>query len=386
VQRNIGFEFQAREWQFFRKDKKTNDYNEHDSGRGTPVKSGTGWHLESDGGEPEFVVAHVPETDAKTLNKSMTEVTKVASKLSEEKQLTIANWFQNPPKDLIIKPKAEPAEQPLTADPQMTAGIRYARLSTFIAILSQRNPEAKTNQSLTRANEKLMRNRRAENYKGDDRLLVDIVGNVRAGVDKHFYRKSVPIVTRAYTDEERESVVGILALIASYLKKAPDVGYMKDFPLLAKSNLAIAVAQSPLKALAGAWFNDLTRPTARDDLKEVLLDASGRAAGDYVYPPAKDERPVGPKVGNWIDGLFQPGAGVDRMSYSVDENLDASMGPLATVDTVGPDNVPGPAIELRRINEALPYTEWAAFAEQLRRWIVHMNNPQSEQLDYVPPT
>src|SRR5262249_29446102 len=158
--------------------------------------------------------------------------------------------------------------------------------------------------------------------------------------------------TYPYDDEEREAVVGILALIGSYLKKAPSVGYMKDFPLLSKSNLAVAVANSPLKALAGRWLNDPLRRRANvvDDLKYILRAARVRGGGECVSPPAQGDRPEGPKVGDWLDGLFQAGPGVDKMSWLYDQKLDRSMGPLGTVDTVGPDAVPGPAIELRRIN------------------------------------
>ncbi|HYG47803.1 MAG TPA: DUF4157 domain-containing protein [Allosphingosinicella sp.] len=357
----VGFEFQARHWQFYRGE------NEFDPGRGKSVKNGTKWHLESDGGEPEFIIDHRDE--ATNFNATMGGVTNYAKQFKDGFVVN-PNLFNSNPKQLTIKSKK--LDDPVTADPQVTAGVRFERLSTMISMLSQRVE----GQSLTQANAHLMQNRQAENYKGDDRLLGEVLIAVRRELAARFPDSA------GYDDEKREHVTGLLALLASYLRKMLNAPLWKDVPLLSKSNLGHAVQNSPLATVQNLWLQDPNGHPATL-LKEIVIEASGRQEDHYVLPQKSGSAKVGPKCGQWLDGLFLNR--VDRLSYLQDSSLDPSMGPLDRVDQVGNAQAPAPILEMRRINHEMPYTEWAPFVEQVRLWLVRLNDLQAQNLDYQPP-
>ena len=401
VQRSVGFEFQCRDWQFTKTTRKKNGAveEEFDTGRGNAVHTGKGWHLESDGGEPEFVVYPPIDEQAKPPKPTMNEIAKFADTIAKSGSRNIPGFFPDNNKTLSIKPKGAP-EDPVTADPQVTAGVRFDRLATFMSVLSQRDTTMKPNPSLTRGNE-LVQNRRVKHYKKDDLMVGALVPAVRDAL-RH------TVTDRAFNDDidaadvEREKVVGILALLSTYLKKAPVLGHalMKDMPLLSKSDFGSVIQASPL----AAWFAVgplrarivASLPTGyagdgdelamvRSALMDVVTGAAHRRVDEHVYPPSAQDPDRGPTVGAWLGDLFTT-APVDRLSRRNTSFVDDSMGPLGRVDTVGPmgQRSYAPIVEMRRITEARPHTTWVTFMTDVLDWVKRLNDPGVEALDYNP--
>lgn len=370
LQRSVGYEFQCRNWQFFQEKPQRGERQTEvfDPGRNKAVTGdNTNWHLESDGSEPEFIIHY----DGNPI-RGIRDAVKYANQLAAHGIKTIPDFFSDSRKKLLIKSKKDPKEDPITADAQITAGIRYDRMGTLIGLLSQRQGHIHK----TRANEFMMQNRRAEHYKGDDLLLGTVQGLVRQHLNPLIYHGPLSFTTA--NDQHVENVVGFLALLASYLSKAPEAGhaYMKDMPLLSKSDLGTAMLNSPI--LQPPWVAQL------NELKDVVFYASQRRNRNaHVYPPDPEERNNGPTIQQWLDGLFRLNP-VDELSSRRTAFVDQSMGPYNRVDHVGPDGAAAPIIEFRRIKEAMPVEAWEDFVATTLAWIANLNDPNSEDLDYHP--
>jgi hypothetical protein len=380
VQRAVGFELQLRHWELLR------DYPAKgrsvqatvvDNGKGHALESGEGWSMESDGGEPEFILRHVDETNTAAATKSavaaLKKAMRIASAVNKNGSWTKDKTYRKPREALKIEPKGGAPEKPVTADVQITGGFRFERLATLLSQLSQRDPTGKA--LSTKANGQLMQNDAAKHYSGDDLLLGKALVSVGKALNAHFPSFDDQMLATAWTDDVKNDAHGILTLLGSYLFKAKQLGhaYIKDFPLLSKSNLATVVAASPL-------VNNTWAPHQRT-LIEVLLEASGRGADELLYPslnPANNMKEDGPKVGDWLNGLF---AGTDLLSHLDNRSFaDNSMGNLKRLDQ--PRGAPAPILELRRINNNMPIDEWELFVKQAIDWVARMNELEQDNLDF----
>jgi hypothetical protein len=365
IQRKVGFEFQCRNLGVveLKKNKKEGTTTE------TPYKpdkgaahamtvSPNGWYLTSDGGEPEFVVEPaIEEGENKKLATVMNSMTKFAKDFGK-KDIPLSN-----DKGKLFKVTG--LEDPLTADPQITAGIAYGRLLDLYELLAARDPKRG---SLTNANALLMQNKKVKHYTGDDIQLGKVKKGVEAGM-------SNPPAQRLFarmnlTQAEQEQAFGVLTLIAGYLTKALELGhaYIKDFPLLAKTDMATIVANSPL----GRFQFD------EDDISVltllVMVDRSNTREQIYDAKKLDSKNPDedGPTIKEWTTGLFSSGGNrKDLLSYRANRHFaDNSMGNFNKFDRVGPDqSIAAPILEFRRINESLPLAQWGPFASAILTWI-----------------
>lgn len=379
VQRAVGFEFQMRHWELVR-DKPQKGRGEGatvvDEGKGRALQSGTGWSMESDGGEPEIILGHVDETDPATANTAASKALKagmvISNSMGKNGEWAQVDKYSKPRSALKIVPKAG-AEDPVTADVQITGGFRFERLTTLFSQLSQRDPG--TGQSGTQANKELMQNKAVKHYSGDDITLGKALVSVGKSLNKAFPSFDNRGGATVWTDDVKNDAHGILTLLGSYLVKSKELGhaYIKDFPLLSKSNLATVVAASPLAQAPWA--------AQHAALIDVLLEASGRGTAELLYPstnPTGDMKDDGPTVGAWLNGLF---TGTDLLSYLDNRSFaDNSMGNLRRLDA--PGGAAAPILELRRINNNMPATDWVPFVKRSIEWVARMNDLNEDQLDF----
>lgn len=371
VQRLIGFEFQCRNLSVVN----SSDKSKYDPAKGpqNALMATDSYYLTSDGGDPEFVIEPpLAEDDAKGLNTVMTRVVKTASQLGKKDVRYI------PKKKIDVTVTGR--EEPVTADPQATIGVGFHSLGELIDLLAQRDPFDKANDS--NANKLLMQNKAVAHYKGDDLLL----GKVKAEIT-HLVTSEIisDYPETPYFDVlfptligQKAEVIGFLTLLASYAIKAPKAAYIKDFPLLSKSNLATAVASSPfgsgrLTQYQLEWMTNALS-YGRKNFNEQMYNEKKIGSED----PKKD----GPTVVEWITALFQ--SQKDLLSYTDNKDFaDDSMGSMKRVDMVGPGrNLPAPILEFRRINDTLPVDQWIDFAEAIRSWIEVLNDPTQATQDF----
>jgi hypothetical protein len=421
VQRAVGFEFQCRYWKIM-------DYTDlarpelYDPGKGAAPflkAADNGWKLISDGGEPEFVVTHVPETDKVALTsrmKSLTTVAKAFNKNVNKKFAvrTTLGGTHNQDEKLWIEPKAAKAK--LNADPQVTAGFRFERLLDLFMEQSQNKD----------ATDILMSNVVAKNYAKDPKIVetstletetiitayqhgrnwaalqylknnvlsaalphatiklriqslldgmpnsilpnsdLEFTDNALEGLPLDLHGEMSNYINLGFRDADitlpvarQAKYAGFVALLGSYLRKAGTrkMTYIKDFPFLAKSNLAEAARYAV---------------PPNFDYKILLADAlaaGGRENEDEkIY---KDEKEEGaPTIKEWIMGLK---TGKDLLSHKDNPDYaDPSMGTLRT-EQVGADSARAIILELRRVKNDMDYDQWEKWAESVRAWLERLN-------------
>jgi hypothetical protein len=394
VQRDVGLEFQCRNWTVYDDKGEKVESQKGISHRIYPTETDKGYYIMSDGGDPEFVIEHVPETDqgrvqldrrvkmAMNFAASFMQKTRIDTKTGK-KSITVMNGKK--------KSHIRGTEDTVTADPQVTGGVRLDQVPALFELLSRRDPMNAANDS--EANKSLARNKAATHYKGDDLLLGKTRQAVYSdlqdpGTAKFLTELGItPTPIGANVTSPYEALAGFIMLLASYLIKAPELGhaYIKDFPVLSKSTLIKAQQLSPLGRNVPGSPQRPAGPWTDDELEQIMGIVVGSAkrtsADELIYDPkttgpsAKPDED-GPTIKQWLLPLLK--GQTDQLSYLNNRSFtDNSMGPLNKTDTVG-TNIQAPILELRRINQTMPSNEWVDFGKNIFDFIRNLNKGKSK--------
>ena len=387
IQMLVGFEFQCRKLRVLKgKDYKsllkeerlnalkqaitdgnTNDFKEHfyipDKGKEHAFLKTNTWYLTSDGGDPEFVIEPpLDETDEKAANRLERIIKEIKDTAKSFGKTDVS--FQLGQKGFVWVIGGNAPEPEITGDPQMTAGIRYDRISAVIKRLGA---------SDNVAHQQLMTNSLVKHYEGDDVLLAGLRKKLKKSITEVDLEKVFQ-----FDKPQAKQAFGVLVLMASYVRKAKQLkdAYMKDFPLLAKSNFVNIIKCSPFGSMV------LTEEQLQFFIAFICGD---RGPDEYVYTPEKDEKEdKGPTIAEWVRALFDKAKPRDLLSFAHNPKFaDSSMGNLEKVDllagkTSSEPKIPAPIVEFRRIKDTVPISQWETFALAAMQWVKAMNDPDTK--------
>ena len=219
------------------------------------------------------------------------------------------------------------------------------------------------------------------------------------GLDSDFHNELSEHLKKAqtYADTNRSMIyiykyAGFVALLASYLRKAQkkDMPFIKDFAFLSKTNLAVAAREVLPETMPMEIFRKNVLSASDIELKDNTPECSHSAqqrqgedqnsgtaqmnpiGNDDVPNPIYRSQQRSPDIGTWLDGLYKKNRD-ELSSLDNDSFADPSMGLWRRTDFVGRDGVPGIILELRRVKNDMPYTDWKNWAESVRAWIYKLN-------------
>jgi hypothetical protein len=387
MQMKIGFEFQCRKLKVLKYpeyDKLSDEEKSHVVAiltRGTtdenytkylykPDKGPNGalvqkpkWYLTSDGGEPEFVIEPpIEDHDSGKLAAILEEIKNwVTTNKSFGREGFRLKRDQNV--DVWIV-GLDPA---ITADPQLTAGIRSDRISGVFKRLGRPSEYPNVQSSM------IMTENTVAHYQGDAAMLEQLRKQKKRQLLKGKTSLGGLMEMFGFNGPEAKQAFGILLLMASYVRKAPQLerAYQKDFPLLSKSNFVTILENSPFKP------SQKTYNVGQINFICEFICSLSKTVDDYIYKPEPNEKPEDvPTIRGWVVSLFSQHGAKDLLSWMHNRQYaDNSMGNLDRVDrpALGKTGPPAPILEFRRMRHTIPIEHWPAFAEAARQWIVAIN-------------
>jgi hypothetical protein len=168
-------------------------------------------------------------------------------------------------------------------------------------------------------------------------------------------------------------LAGFLALVGQYLMKGPILGQpkkgrlVKDFPLMVRTSMAIIARH--------AVPDELRRGAGLAALIAAAVTVGDRDSADEAIYGDSSEYEL--TIEDWLTGLVN---GEDLMT-AIDPNLGSHDDEQAQ-EHVGSQDLPAAVIELRRVEEDLPWHEWAAFALNVAAWLDRVNQPKGGYTPY----
>lgn len=394
VQRLLGFEFQARKWEL-------KDKGQSVGRTATEYLSGYKWHMEADDGEPEFVTDAIDDRallrDAQDklsdnaehqklivrfgetyagLVRTMFEISEAAKGLQTQVvdhggvpdlgATTVPNRTSEA--NTIAMTQKSGGEAVLTADPQMTAGVAGDRLLTLFSLLVAKG---KTREMLNSQGEP--GGQHPKHYAQD----IDVVSRshalgaalppklIFAALDIDPATEKAGLVT----PEHQAAVRGFVALVGQYVFKYwmnhdNPLWYMKDVPVYAKTDMGKVGQELNLvnpKPLVDYVLGELkVAPGAPLNVRRTEALPTFEAWTTTLFSGNGDTDPIAKIINN----DFDPGEAVNQL------DKDTMTTQVAKV-----------IVELRRVAQSMPHTEWYSFASEAALWMRSLNDPAITDVD-----
>lgn len=404
IQRNVGFEFEVGLYQVQRLIENTeatqvqpDDLNITGLGKSVVLARGTGFELQIDTGANdrhlEFVTSGngFPETKAgraalKTAIEGITALgNEITSKIKtpgltlNEEGVTqrlvstdeITNGISTNPKTVIL------GFEQMRAEPQVTAGIRLDRLAALMENMVSQEGESQAERD-SRSNQ-----RSILAYKSNeaDRNALRTAPAAAQQAINEFKEQMTNDTRQLPPDFGSESLVGLISLIYTYLKKAtlPVVDYPKSlFPLLSHTNFSSMFAMLP--------NNDRT-PFIEDpqrfvniNLNAAQMAGTGGTAfftGGFPYNPSLNAWSASITRQDWLYNIPQ---GTDRLGdlAKFGERGDrVGRIHLFATDTM----TEAPILELRRMAGRVGIENWKDLALDVFDFIAKLNDLKTQRFE-----
>ena len=360
IQRKVGFEFEVPEWRV---------NTARPLAKNTRLMNGNGWYLQNDvlgGGvsDPEFVTRPVDETDDgwRQLDTAMQDMNVTLAALdgaiTNNGTETVANLGGSHPTATIT------GTPPFIGDPQVSAGVNLARLTTLLTDLSH-DPAGHAPQSVQ-----------------SQQLAVGGLAGINLA---ECIQQAAQVCAPGGPRVRSEAYEGLITLVGSFVRSAASIGaeYMKQAAhVMSRSNLPQVVAQLP----EANWRGHLDANTFLADVLAVAdLGTTDFGEGPELFPyllntfSAQERRREPWRFLNrnrWIRGLAN---GTDSLRGLQGSSSWGELG----LERVGPEETgwfgrdvrpEGIIVELRDVRQNVPWDHWYPFAIAVFHYMREMND------------